>query len=122
MARSQRIGLRLYGMAELPTCFLPKGSSISLSIANRRISLQMRCTLAANDASTKIRSASTLRGVRLPADTHDFIEAEVLDEVGFEFADFDRTAQELEERRLRAGGAAQGRGRGFSGAACVRFR
>ena len=48
--RSQRMGLRLYGMAEEPIWFFSNGSSISLKLANRRMSVAIFMALWARPA------------------------------------------------------------------------
>jgi hypothetical protein len=51
VARSQRIGLRLYAIALEPTCSASNGSSTCFIPASKRMSLQNLCTLAATPAS-----------------------------------------------------------------------
>ena len=59
--RSQRMGLRLYGMAEEPIWFFSNGSSISLKLASRRRSVANFMQLWAMPASALRMKESTLR-------------------------------------------------------------
>src|SRR5579863_6853743 len=55
------IGLRLWGIAEEPTCFSAKGSSISLRWARRRMSVANLCEEAAKLLRTDKTRMSCLR-------------------------------------------------------------
>ena len=60
--RSQRMGLRLYGMADEPICLSSNGSSTCRSCCSRRISVAMRHALwQIEDRTFRIR-LSSLRG------------------------------------------------------------
>uniref|UniRef100_A0A6B0U4C1 Uncharacterized protein n=1 Tax=Ixodes ricinus TaxID=34613 RepID=A0A6B0U4C1_IXORI len=59
--RSERMGLRLYGMAEEPIWVRSKGSSTSFMWASSRKSVQILCTDAPRLARAERQSMSTLR-------------------------------------------------------------
>ena len=62
VARSHRIGFRLYAMADDPTCSASNGSSTCFIPASSRTSLQNLWTLAATPARSAAIWASTFRG------------------------------------------------------------
>lgn len=59
--RSDRIGLRLYAMAEEPIWSFSNGSSTSLRLARRRMSVAILWAVAPNEASGPRTSMSILR-------------------------------------------------------------
>ena len=105
VARSQRIGLRLYAIALEPTCSSSNGSSICFIPASRRMSLAepvhagRRCPRASPTIC-----ASTLRGYVWPVTGNDSSKSEPLGHHRVELLDLGVVAvEEREERRLRAG-------------------
>ena len=59
--RSERMGLRLYAIADEPICVLSNGSSTSLRFASRRRSVAILCAVAPKLASGASASMSILR-------------------------------------------------------------